>query len=142
MLRRMAMSRGLQVFAAAMILSACGEGQPASTAADVGRVSFQPGVDVGMAAPAHGVLGGDADTGCLWFEDGSKTVGLVVQDDTAVADFDADPPVIRDGETVVATFGQEVWLVGGYVKSFRAATGCAGVGSTFLAGRPTTTPRD
>ena len=101
-------------------------------AGHLARVSFRPAPDVQMLAAAEGVLGGDPATGCLWFESLGERIPLVVEHDSAYADFTADPAVVRDGDEVWAELGQHVRLGGGHVGVDEAVPACADGGAPFL----------
>jgi hypothetical protein len=80
-----------------------------------------------------GTLGGDVETGCLWLSatsGGGERTALLLHHDRAVLDVSAQPPVVRDGDLVLAAFGDEVQLGGGSGVT-PAAPGCAGLGRTF-----------
>lgn len=101
-------------------------------AGHLGRVSFRPAPDEQMLAAAEGVLGGDPATGCLWFESHGSRVPLVVEHDSAYADFTAEPAVVRDGDEVWAELGQHVRLGGGHAGVDEAVPACADGGAPFL----------
>ena len=96
---------------------------------DVSRVSFVPAPEAAMQALLTGTLGGDPSTGCLWVE-GPHRVPLVIQHDTAVLDISAQPPVVRDGEEVLAALGDAVEVGGGHAGT--SAPGCEDLGPAFL----------
>ena len=101
-------------------------------AGHLGRVSFRSAPDVQMLAAAEGVLGGDPATGCLWFESFGERTALVVEHDSAYADFTVEPAVVRDGDEVWAELGQEVRLGVGHVGVYEAVPACADHGAPFL----------
>jgi hypothetical protein len=125
--------RRLAVWLAVSALATCGgvDVLP-SDAGPLGRVSFRAASDVQMSAAAEGVLGGDPGTGCLWFESSGQRVPLVVEHDSAYADFTADPAVVRDGDEVWAELGQHVRLGGGHAGVDEAVPACADGGAPFL----------
>lgn len=116
-----------------LLLAACGSestvlrGDPP----DVRRVSFTQEPETHMLALLTGTLGGDANTGCLWIAqpDGGRTP-VVLAHDTAVLDVTAQPAVIRDGDTILAAFGDDVELGGGVGQ--QSAAGCVDLGPVFL----------
>lgn len=94
------------------------------------RTSFVEPQTFHRMALATGVLGGDSGTGCLWLErEGSRTP-VLLEHKRAGVDFGAKPPVVRTPEGVVARFGDEVSVGGGY-DSRTGPSACAYLGTPF-----------
>ncbi len=103
-----------------------------TTGPGVGRVSFLPEQAAYPDSLLDGTLGGDVTTGCLWTEVGpgkDDRVPFRLHEDTAELDVTVEPPVIRDGTRVLAAFGDEVEMGGGFVGA--SAPGCAALGEPF-----------
>lgn len=72
-------------------------------------------------------------TGCLWLEaplGAGERVGFRLHHDTAELDVSAQPPVIRDGDRVLAAFGDDVEMGGGFGVS-PAGPDCTEPGTPF-----------
>lgn len=121
------------VFVALGLLTACGSPETASPAGgpDVSRVAFLPEQEAYPQALLVGTLGGDVDTGCLWVDGpGEGRLPFLLHEDTAVLDVSAEPPVIRDGDRLLAAFGDAIEMGGGHLGS-APAPGCEDHGQPF-----------
>jgi hypothetical protein len=135
MLRHMVV-RLLAACVAALLVVSCGsQAGPALTAAsDVSRVAFLPEEETYPLALLAGTLGGDPYTGCLWVSGspGTGRTAFLLHEDTAVLDVSAEVPVIRDGDRILAAFGEAVRMGGGNTGS-PPAPGCEEHGEPFTA---------
>lgn len=132
----MRMRRLVALTAVGLALAACGSQQIANPGAgsdDVSRVAFLQEESTYPMALLAGTLGGDAETGCLWVSgphgEGERTP-LRLHHDSAVLDVSAQPPVIRDGDRVLAAFGDAVEMGGGFGVS-PAGPSCTDHGTPF-----------
>lgn len=97
------------------------------------RTSFTEPQQINLYAAASGVLGGDADTGCLWVTQASNVrTPIVFAHATAGTDYSSLPPTVRTSDAVIARFGDTVQLGGGF-KPDAAVQACASLGTPFLA---------
>lgn len=146
----------------ALVPAAPQQPDPPQGSLGVGRASFLPATPPGTPSPAGlagpAALSGDPTTGCLWLSgSGGVRLPVLVRHDTAVADFTADPFVIRDGATVLAREGDPVQLAGGSAPDgfAGAVPGCPADGEPFIGalvaepgpdsapgGRPSAPPPD
>lgn len=91
-----------------------------------------------LLALTSGYLSGDRATGCLWLfatdTPASTASPILILHSTAVADFSRTPWVIRDGDTVLATEGDQVSLAGGGTPdgSDFSVPGCPVEGQPFV----------
>lgn len=98
------------------------------------RVAFVPETGTTPMALLTGVLGGDAETGCLWVEHPRNgRVLLLLQHDSARLDTASRPPSVRDGDEIFAAFGDAVEATGAVGGT--SPTVCGQADQTFTAHR-------
>lgn len=102
----------------------------------VERAAIRPPSESRMEALLIGTLNADPTTGCLWIDPrrGLMPIEVLLQaGDGYRVDFSTTPAAIRDGDTVLATVGEEVELGGGSIgREGDGVPGCPVSGPTWL----------